>query len=307
MARSDDATGGNGSGVERRLSTATLSPRMIFFGMNCGFSLPPLRACLAAGYDIRAVVVPGRSLEASPIATIAAANAVPLLPFRDLRDVATLAAFQPELIVVACFPHRLPEALLALPRLGCLNVHPSLLPLGRGPEPIFWTLRRGERRTGVTIHLMDEGLDTGPILTQSGLDIAPGIRAPALEATLAHLGGQLLVATIATLQAGQAHPQPQNAETATAASFPSAADWLVPTNLPATWAYNFVRGVAPLDGPLTLRVTRGGACFPLSDALDVDPTGSLAAPIVLDGASLWAQFNSGTVRFQLPPSPGGKV
>jgi methionyl-tRNA formyltransferase len=283
---------------------------MLFFGMPCAFSLPPLRACLAAGCDIRAIVIPDQSAAATPIAALATAHAIPLLTIRDPLDpasLARLAALQPELIAVACFPYRLPGTLRALPRLGCLNVHPSLLPLGRGPEPIFWTLRRGERRTGVTIHLMDESFDTGPILAQATLEIPPAIRAPVLEAKLARLGGKLLVATVDAIRAGQTRPQPQEEAAATAAPYPDAVDWLVPTNLPATWAHNFVRGVAPLGGPLTLLVARTGEYFPLRDALELDPGGVLAAPVIHAGTTLWAQFTPGTVRFRRAPAPPGGV
>ena len=106
---------------------------------------------------------------------------------------ANLATIAPDLVVVACFPWRLPEWLLALPRHGCLNVHPSLLPDGRGPDPVFWAFRWGLRETGVTIHRVDAGFDTGPIVAQRRLAIPPDATIPSLERDLAEAGAALLL------------------------------------------------------------------------------------------------------------------
>src|SRR6266536_191528 len=112
--------------------------------------------------------------------------------FSNPGTIRVLTEYQPETICVACFSKRIPRDILDIPRLGCLNVHPSLLPANRGPEPLFWTFREGNQRTGVTIHLMDEGMDTGPIVAQEALEIPDGISYTQLEAQCAELGGKLL-------------------------------------------------------------------------------------------------------------------
>ena len=239
---------------------------------------------------------------------LARAAGVPVLLMRDAchpHALATIAAHQPDVIAVACFPRRLRAALLDLPRLGCLNVHPSLLPLGRGPEPVFWTLRRGERRTGVTIHRMDAGLDTGPISLQEGIAVPEGIRAPDLERHLAGIGGRLLVRAIDDLATGQAVLTAQDDALATTAPVPTGTDFVVPTNLPARWVFNFVRGVAPLDGPLELLVLATGGRFRIGDALDYSSDGVLDGPIILQADEIIARFTPGTVRFSRSVSPGG--
>lgn len=280
--------------------------RILFFGMPCAFSLPPFRACLEAGVDIRALVLPAGTHEPAsrplaPITDLARRAAVPIVELTR-SGAGDLATDEPDLIVVACWPWRLPAKTLALPRLGCLNVHPSLLPLGRGPEPVFWTLRRGERQTGTTIHLMGDGLDTGPILAQEAVTVPDGVRAPDLERTLAELGGRLLIESIAAVTRGTARPVPQDGRHATVAPSPGPADYLVPTNLPAGWAYNFVRGVAPLRVPPRLVVLATGEQYPLSDALAYAADDRLSAPVMRDGDELLVQFQPGTARLRLATS-----
>jgi methionyl-tRNA formyltransferase len=199
--------------------------------------------------------------------------------------------------VAACFPWRLPAAALAIPPTGVLNVHPSLLPAGRGPEPVFWTLRRGVGVSGVTVHRMDTGLDTGPIVAQTTMDILDGIRAPALEEALMAKGGRLLVTALPQLAAGTLRPWPQPEEGASYASPPTAADWTMMTSLPAAWAWRFARGVAPLGGPL--RVIAGGEAISVCDAVAWSPEDRLPERVIVeDEATLRVRFSPGWVRFR---------
>ncbi len=237
--------------VTRNTPVATIS--VIYFGTTGAFSAPPLEALLRAGYDVRAVVlaaldraqpirrVPvtkatprGRSLPLlatlgdQNIVALATERKIPVWEVGDLRASATretLAGYAPDALCVACFARKLPASVLSLPRLGALNVHPSLLPDNRGPDPLFWTFWRGDEATGVTIHLMDERLDTGPILTQQGEPIPEGVTEAALEARLATLGGELLARSLDTLADGSAHPQPQDESQATSFPWPTEGDY----------------------------------------------------------------------------------
>ncbi|MBA3415647.1 MAG: hypothetical protein H0U10_10525 [Chloroflexia bacterium] len=228
---------------------------------------------------------------------LAAAAGVPV--FRAAPDAPRVLALASgvDAIVVACFPVRLPPDLLARPRLGGLNVHPSLLPLGRGPEPVFWTLRRGERRTGATVHRLDAGWDTGSVVIQRAVAVLAGVRAPDLERDLMALGGTLLVEALPLLAAGRLVPIPQDDAQATRAPVPAPADWLVPTDLPAGWAFNFVRGVSPLGEPLAVRGPFG--IVPVRDAVAHHPT---ERPDVLleerPGGILRVRFSPGWVEFE---------
>lgn len=280
--------------------THASSLRIVFLGMSCDVSAIALQAMLAAEVDVTAVFLAGPSpSESDRGMQRRERHPVPTRTLSGIHDSATqalIAARQPDLIVVSCFPWRLPTSLLGLPRLGCINVHPSLLPAGRGPEPVFWTLRRGERETGATIHLMDEGLDTGPILAQERLLVPPGIRAPDLERRLAALGGRLLGPVIADLAAGTACLRPQDPTAATRAPVPRDDDYLIPTNLPASWAYNFGRGVSPLNGPLAVWIGASQQRILVRDALAWDDSPMDIAVAENDGR-ITVRFAAGRVTF----------
>jgi len=279
--------------------------RLVFLGMPCTGSAIVLRALLAAGFDVGALVLAGEEsgADGGGPAAVALAAGVPVVWVDERRRLS--AAVAPvgdrlEAMVAACFPWRVPSVVRSRAPLGCLNVHPSLLPANRGPEPVFWTLRRGERRTGATVHLMDAGLDTGPIVAQAEVAVSPGVRAPDLEERLMALGAELVAGALPRLAAGELAPAPQDQALATAAPLPSAADWLVPTNLPAGWAYGFARGVAPLGGPLTVLVGATGDRLPVADAVDHHPTGRLDAPLLREeGGLARVRFRPGWVRFRL--------
>jgi methionyl-tRNA formyltransferase len=273
--------------------------RVLFLGQSCAAALPPLASLLAAGHHLPAVVLarqPGARI--GEIQRVAAAAGIPVVWVRSGAEAtAALREAGPEVAVAACFPWWLPRAARQASSLGILNVHPSLLPAGRGPEPVFWTLRRGESVTGATVHRMDAGFDTGPIVAQTRLPVPPGIRAPDLERALMTRGGELLVAALPALAAGTLNPQPQDEDGVTLAPVPSTADWTMVTALPAAWAWRFARGVAPLGGPLT--VIAGGAAIPVAAALDWSPDERLAEQVIReDDGTLRVRFSPGWVRIR---------
>ena len=295
---------------------------VIFFGTTGVFSAPPLAALLGAGYEVRAVVlaaldhaqpirrVPvtkatarGRSLplltsrQDQNIVAIATEREIPVWEVGDLQANATreaLAAYTPDALCVACFARKLPASLLSLPRLGALNVHPSLLPDNRGPDPLFWTFWRGDEATGVTIHLMDERLDTGPIFTQQGEPVPDGMTEAALEARLASLGGELLVQALGALADGSAHPQSQDESQATSFPWPLAENYIVTPSWPARRAYRFLTGVAQRSEPV--RLALDGATFVIREALGYEAQTRLDAPWRLEGDLLTARLSPGVLR-----------
>ncbi len=185
--------------------------RVLFLGQSCAAAMPPLTALIDAGIEISAVILarqPGARL--GEIQRFATGKGIPVVWVKSAAEATdAMRTIAPEVAVAACFPWRLPRAARDIPPLGILNVHPSLLPAGRGPEPVFWTLRRGEPVTGVTVHRMDAGFDTGPIVAQTEMAIPDGIRAPALEQDLMTRGGSLLVDALPALAAGTLQPWPQ--------------------------------------------------------------------------------------------------
>ena len=273
--------------------------RLVFLGQSCGAATPPLAALLEAGHKIATVILARPpSARLGETQRIAGDSGVPVVWVRFAAEAAaTLRALAPDAAVAACFPWRLPRTATEIPPLGILNVHPSLLPAGRGAEPVFWTLRRGERITGVTVHRMDAGFDSGPIVAQEAIPVPEGIRAPDLERDLMSRGARLLIDALPVLAARTLQLRPQPRDGLTLAPVPTAADWTMMLALPAAWAWRFARGVAPLRGPLT--VIAGGAVIPVRDALGWSPHERLPERVIDDGdGTIRVRFTPGWVRFQ---------
>jgi methionyl-tRNA formyltransferase len=201
--------------------------RVVFMGTP-EFAVPSLAALLQAGYHVVGVLTRqdqpagrGQQLEASAVKQAAIGHGLAIQQPATLRDPgaqANLAALAPDVIVVAAYGLILPEAVLDLPRFGCVNVHGSLLPRHRGAAPIAAAILAGDAEAGVSIMLMDAGVDTGPVLATAGLPIAAADTTGALTAKLAILGADLLVATLPRWLAGEITPQPQPGEGATFAA-----------------------------------------------------------------------------------------
>ena len=194
----------------------------------------------------------------SSIVQIAQRQQIPVwdvLRLTSPESVVALAAYSPDILCVSCFSLLIPRAILDLPRLGSLNVHPSLLPANRGPVPLFWTFREGDETTGATIHLMDEKMDTGDILAQQVIPVPDGINHDQLEAQCASVGGTLLARAVWDLYEGRTIRVPQDETESSYHSFPSENDFVVDV---AEWSarhvYNFIRGVGHWDNPIILRV-----------------------------------------------------
>lgn len=198
--------------------------RVVFMGTP-EFAVPSLEALVAAGYEVVGVLTKkdqpagrGQRPEESPVKRVARAHGLAIQQPDTLRSAeaqAALAALAPDLIVVAAYGLILPQAVLDLPRFGCLNVHGSLLPRHRGAAPVAAAILAGDTQTGVTIMLMDAGLDTGPMLSTAAIPIAPDDTTGTLTRKLAELGARLLVETLPRWLAGQLVPQPQPATGAT--------------------------------------------------------------------------------------------
>lgn len=235
--------------------------KVIFMG-TAEFACPSLSALRAeAGFEVVAVVTQpdrpaGRHLALSPppVKVTAQQLGLPVWQPARARDPDFLAQVQhwaPDLIVVAAYGQLLPATLLAIPRWGCLNVHASLLPKYRGAAPIQWALLNGEAQTGVTIMKIDEGLDTGPILTQEPVPIHPIDTAQTLHDRLAAVGAELLVHTIPLYVAGQLLPKPQPTEGASSARKITKEDGLLDWTQPARAVWNRVRALNPWPGAFT--------------------------------------------------------
>ncbi len=201
--------------------------RIVFAGTP-EFSVPALDALYAAGHEIVAVYAQpdrpagrGRTLGTGPVKRRALELGLRVEQPPSLKSeeaVAVLASFAPDLMVVVAYGLILPRAVLDVPRLGCVNIHASLLPRWRGAAPIQRAILAGDTRTGVTIMKMDPGLDTGPMLLIRETDIAAGEAAGSLHDRIARLGAEAVVEAVAGLAAGSLVPVPQPVDGATYAA-----------------------------------------------------------------------------------------
>ncbi|MDA0735119.1 MAG: methionyl-tRNA formyltransferase [Chloroflexi bacterium] len=160
----------------------------------------------------------GRAQEMTPVKAYAVEHDLSVYQPTTLRSAQAqeqLAALRPDVIVVAAYGRLLPSAVLEMPPHGCLNLHPSLLPRYRGPSPVVTAIKEGEAVTGVTLMLLDEGMDTGPIIAQQEYPIATGDTAESLTSTLFALGAALLVEKLDPWVTGQLTAQPQDNAQAT--------------------------------------------------------------------------------------------
>ena len=229
----------------------------------CGtpqFAVPSLAALHEAGHQIALVVAQpdrpvGRAqlLTAPPVKQWALDHALPVTQPEKIKNNADFRAqledLQPDAIVVVAYGRILPPWMLALPRLGCINLHASLLPRYRGAAPIQWAIANGDTVTGNTTMLIGEGLDTGPILLQQARAIRPEETAVELFEDLAHGGAPLLVTTLARLEDGSVEPRTQIEAGATLAPILTRDDGRI--NFAARTAqdlYNRWRGFQPWPG-----------------------------------------------------------
>jgi len=234
--------------------------RVVFMGTP-EFAVPTLQQLLHSEFSVVGVVCQpdrpsgrGKKVQFGPVKTCAMAQAIPVIQPDKMKApvfLDTLQSWSPDVIVVAAFGRILPQAILDLPPHGCLNVHGSLLPKYRGAAPIQWAVMNGETETGVTIMVMDAGLDTGAILEQAVLPISGEDTAGEVASRMAALGGELLVSTLKKWIAGTVVAQPQNESEATLAPILKKEDGLLDWSQPARVLANRIRGLSPWPGGYT--------------------------------------------------------
>lgn len=217
--------------------------RIVFAGTP-EFSTPPLRVLTDSRHELVGVFTQpdrpagrGRKLAVSPVKALALAHDLPIFQPRTLKTAEaqqTLADLRPDLMIVVAYGLILPQAVLDIPRLGCVNLHASLLPRWRGAAPIQRAILAGDTETGITLMQMQAGLDTGPMLLRSACPIHPGQTGGELHDELSILGARVLADALADLETGRLTPQPQDDALASYAHKLDKAEALVDWNLPAT-------------------------------------------------------------------------
>ena len=228
--------------------------RVIFMGTP-DFAVPSLQALLDHGYEVCAVYTQpdkpkgrGHKLQPPPVKELALAREIPVLQPATLRSSEVqeeIRQWNADVIVVVAYGKILPKAVLDMPRLGCVNVHGSLLPKYRGAAPIQWTVLNGDKTAGVTTMFMGEGMDTGDMLLKTETAVGEEETSGQLFDRLKDLGADLLIQTLERLEQGTLTPIPQNEAEATRAPMLSKDLSLVDWTKPAQQVHDLIRGLNP--------------------------------------------------------------
>ncbi|UCG24187.1 MAG: hypothetical protein JSW55_19035 [Chloroflexota bacterium] len=298
-------------------------PSVVFFGTTNELSLTALETLVVSDVMIAAVFVTADTVSTDPDSSLELlqpaklAGELPLVnPFFEPNLLHTawsaeipvygvksahapelaelLDTLRPDAACVACFPWKLPVALLSVPPLGFLNVHPSLLPYYRGPAPLFWLFQRADlTKRGVSVHLMDAGLDTGPLLRRQPLQFPDGLGQLDVERACGALGGQLLVQALEKLAAGdKGLAQPADGSYY---PWPEPVDYALDTAWSARQAFNFMRAT---NGEAATYPVRD-MDLTLIDALDCIEQGRLSAPLEVGGRVALIQFSTGILKAKI--------
>jgi len=234
--------------------------RVIFMGTP-EFAVPSLEHLILSQHQVVAVYTQpdkpagrGRSLVSSPLKRAALTWKLPVVQPISLKSpevVGQLANFHPDVIVVAAFGQILPQSVLDIPSYGCINIHPSLLPRFRGVSPIAAVILAGDEFTGVSIMLMDRGLDTGPVLARAQISISAQDTTGSLTAKLSLIAAQLLLEVLPCWLRGELTPQPQNETQAVYSGALSKGEGEIDWHLPAVDIWRRVRAFHPWPGCYT--------------------------------------------------------
>jgi methionyl-tRNA formyltransferase len=234
-----------------------MSLRLIFMGTP-DFAVPALLDLVAHGHEIAAVYTRaakpagrGMKLQPTPVAVEAARLGIPVLTPSTLKTPEALEQFRAhdaEAAVVVAYGMILPQAILEAPKLGCFNLHASLLPRWRGAAPINRAIMAGDAQTGVMVMKMDVGLDTGDVAMAERLAITDAMTAEDLHDALAPLGGDLMVRAMGALERGKLHLTPQSADGVTYAAKIDKAEARIDWNKPARDVLRHIHGLSPFPG-----------------------------------------------------------
>lgn len=288
------------------------------------FARVALTALHAAGFDIALVLTQpdrpagrGQQLQPSAVKSWSVAQGLAVIQPQGLRldgryaadahtALAALQSVQPDVMVVAAYGLILPEWALALPRLGCLNIHASLLPRWRGAAPIHRSIEAGDARTGITVMQMDSGLDTGPMLLAEPMDIGDGDTTGSLHDRLAPLGGRLIVEALELAACGGLQATPQPTDGVTYAKKVDKAEAAVDWHLDADTIARRIRAFNPAPGAVArLR----GEVVKLWNAQALPAAQPAVAPGVVTSASaagISVACGTGAVMLSELQRPGGK-
>ncbi|MBT4002414.1 MAG: hypothetical protein HOF10_03750 [Chloroflexi bacterium] len=294
--------------------------KIVYLGMNGSFSVIPFKRLIEAGANIRAVIMPRENADdfgpswlpnAKPFFSelpmlekpkernlhlLASENQIPVLSVGSLKDEETFLEFKnlsPDIVFTVCFPRKIPKKWLEISNLGFLNLHPSLLPKYRGPAPLFWQFRAGEENMGVTLHFMDEEMDTGYIIAQKKVNFANGVTAAEADEITATVGGAMMVEMLSKEEFPRV---PQNDEEATGQKLPDEDAKIISTKWDVKRAYDCLKG-ADEWAPFWLDLG-GGEKIKINQAFDIQIDQIQSELIIEEGGIYSVQMQGGIIRFR---------
>jgi methionyl-tRNA formyltransferase len=290
--------------------------KLVFCGTPV-FAVPTLKLALRAGYDVPLVVTQpdrpvgrGQVLTAPPVKTTAMEAGIPVTQPEKIKNNAefraTLEAIQPDAILVVAYGRIIPKWMLELPRLGNLNLHGSLLPKYRGAAPVQWAIANGEGSTGATTMRLDEGLDTGDILQQREMALAPSMTAADVFPLLAEMGADLMMETLRGLDAGTITPRKQDESKATLAPILTREDGRMDFARPEMTLYNRWRGFQPWPGAWTMLE---GKKLAVHRMLPTEVRGALSRPpgeLLVEQGTMFVACGDGAWLELVEVQPEGK-
>ncbi len=287
----------------------------IIFAGTPEFALPSLQALLDSDHQIIAVYTQpdrpsgrGQKLVSSPVKLLAEQHKIPVYQPKSLRDVSVqqqLAALKPDVMAVVAYGLLLPKAVLNIPKHGCVNVHPSILPRWRGAAPLQRTILAGDKETAVATMQLDVGMDTGPILMLEKTAVKPNETSGQLHDRLAIVGGALLVKTFDLMVQGKLDPTPQSTEGVLHAAKVTKKEAKIDWEQPATRIHNLICGYNPWPVAHTLyfrQVLRIWEAEVINEKIDAFP----GVIIQATKAGIDVATTKGMLRITRLQLPGGK-
>jgi methionyl-tRNA formyltransferase len=297
-----------------------MSPaKIIFFGTLGVFSHAVLQQLLRHKLHISSVVVPGTEPFKMPtesmikipvlqqpqhetIELLAIKHNIPLNYIHTIdseESYSALSAYDADFILIACFPFILPAPLRALPKVACLNLHPSLLPAYRGPTPLFWQLKHGEALFGVTLHMVSQKIDAGNIILQEQIRLRDGMRARAIDAALGELGAALFVEALDLYDKHSIVPKIQDSSKASYFPVPGVIQFELSSQWSARQAFNFMRGTD--EWKQTYRISLDNQDFYLVNPIAYSPAGTINEAYQIHNGVITVQFAQGLLQAELRP------
>lgn len=284
--------------------------KILYIGSLSPLSLIPLQLLINSKYKICAVAVDEDNNSefniinsgSISIQSLAFDNSIPLVKlnenFTDMDS--KISLFQPDIILVSCYARLIPQSVLSIANVGAFNLHPSLLPLFRGPTPLFWQFREGISDFGVTLHRMNSEFDTGNIISQTKVEMHDGINKYEATKLLANMGGKLILDFIRNVTKNNIHDIAQDNDLSSYQTYPTKDDYTVSTSWTAKRIYNFIKGYK--ESGVSFLCDVNGTKFELLDALSYqhEPYNNMGGKkFVLENNLITFSCQSGYIQCQV--------